>query len=74
MLPQSLQNGQADAIIEKTSYAIWIIHGAKHTGKRREMILSYLFDWLSHHYVWTTLAILVIGGTVAVGVGIDRDH
>lgn len=39
------------------------------------MYAFYLaFDWLANHYIWTTLGILVFGGTLLIALTVDRDR
>lgn len=42
--------------------------------RRKMFAFSYLFDFLAQHYIWSTLAVLVIGGTIAISLTLDRDH
>lgn len=35
---------------------------------------SYLFDFLAQHYLWSTLAVLVVGGTIAIRLTVDRER
>lgn len=48
---------------------------AEQSAERRKMFaFSYLFDFLAQHYLWSTLAVLVVGGTIAIRLTVDRER